>query len=558
MKTNKIFFAALAAATLFLGSCSDNFLQRDPMGSVITQPQYDKLDDALEGTLRGIYTVMYEVSDHDEFGQRSIDMYGDLLSGDMALTSQTYGWFYQDEYGRTRTSRSGMMWGYYYGMLHNVNLVCKTVHVQSDIAEKWKLYGAPTDGLAVKNSEGDTLYTYTEQEAVTACLYAQALTMRGYIYSGLLRFFIPTTSHLFENGQTLLSYLAFPMYDETNMDSGAQPLAYTIDAYKKVEEDLTLAIGLFGAFEEYRPRASKLEADINVARGLLAYSYLNKAGQGGGKNNVNECMTEALKYANDVINSGAYTILPAADLTTNGFNDFNSKNWIWGQDVTTETAGGLASFWGQVDIHSYSYAWSGDTKVIDKNLYDAIPEWDGRKNWFNDGKKNSSFLLCPDGKFFSAANNQGSTAADDIDREWLSDNVFMRYESMFLIAAEAAYELGDYTASADYLKQLLDNRINVYNPSAAADYATYCTTLSDPTTLFLQIHHNWRVEMWGEGYGLQTFRRLESKYQAAAGAKIKRGSNHLSDGGKEIEYSDETKYTMTIPSSEIDYNPNID
>ena len=50
---------------------------------------------------------------------------------------------------------------------------------------------------------------------------------------------------------------------------------------------------------------------------------------------------------------------------------------------------------------------------------------------------NSSFAYCPDGKFYSAK-CPNSTKTDDIDREWLNDNIYMRIESMYLIAAEAA------------------------------------------------------------------------------------------------------------------------
>jgi hypothetical protein len=30
---------------------------------------------------------------HDDFGQKGYDIYGDMLSGDMALSISTYGWY---------------------------------------------------------------------------------------------------------------------------------------------------------------------------------------------------------------------------------------------------------------------------------------------------------------------------------------------------------------------------------------------------------------------------------------------------------------------------------
>lgn len=565
MKTNKLYIALLTVAALVFGSCSSSYLDRDPIGSTIVESQYQKLPNALEGSLRGIYSLMYAFGGHDEFGQRSIDMYGDLLSGDMALTSQSYGWFYTDESQLTRTSRSGYLWFYYYKMIHNTNAVIRAARESTTTLDTIAKYGLPNFDLAVRDSEGNTLYQYSEADAQLAGYYAQALTMRGYAYSGLLRFFCPTVAHIYKDGYNINTYPAFPLYTEANMDS-VQPMAIIADVYTQVETDLKTAIDVFAAFDGYVGRANKLEADINVARGLLAYHFINRAylsnAYDGSMPLVKDPMTQALQYATDVINSGEYTIITNDELTTTGFNNVDHKSWIWGEDVTTETATGLGSFFGQVDIHSYSYAWAGDTKVIDKELYDNIPLWDGRMLWFNDGKANPSFLLCPDGKFFSIKQKAGqlSTAADDIDREWLSDNVYMRLELMYLIAAEASYFLNDMTGAIAYLDAVMSERLNPYYLGSTTDYAAFLATLTDRTTFAQELYRNWRLEMWGEGYGLQTFRRLSYLYKDDTHSdldKVYRGSNHLYNPGKPIEYTDETIYTINIPSSETTYNPHM-
>lgn len=557
---NKIQILLLLAATLVLGSCSDKYLDRSPMGGTLTETQYQQLSNKLEYSLRGLYSMMYAYGDHDAFGQRSIDMYGDLLSGDMALTSKTYGWFYTDESQETRGERSGYMWSYYYRMLYNINSVVRAAKQSTPLIDTVAIYGLPNDGLYVVNDAGDTTHLYTEAEAEYAYQYAQALTMRGYAYTGLIRLFCPTMSHVYNSGFYITTYPAFPLYNENNMDE-VQPMAMLSEVYAQVENDLETAIAYGEAFEGYYDRGSKLEADLNVARGLLAYSYLNKAYLSHQYDEtmplVVDPMTKARKYAEDIINSGAYRIIPNDKLTKTGFNDVEDESWLWGENVTVETATGLASFFGQVDIHSYSYAWSGDTKVIDKELYDKIPSWDGRSLWFNDGSKNATFKLCPDGKFFSAQSPH-STASDDIDREWLSDNVFMRIESIYLIAAEACYFLNDMTAAVGYLDAILSERLNPNSPTAAADYATFKATLTDRTAFAQELYRNWRLEMWGEGYGLQTFRRLSYLYKDSSHGepdKVYRGSNHLYNPSKPIDYSDETIYTMTIPSSETTYNP---
>ncbi len=565
MKNTYKIFSLTAIIALSFASCSESFLDREPLGGTLLQSQYDSLSNGLAGSMRGIYSMMYGVDSHDAFGQRSIDMYGDLLCGDMALTSETYGWFSSDERQQVRTGRSSYIWSYYYDMLRNINMVIRAVK-QQGLVDKVAANGFPTDGMKVLDENGNVVYTYNSEDSLRGVYYAQALTMRGYVYSGLVRFFIPTVDHIFSGGYNLTNYPAFPVYTEDNLDDGPQELTMINKVYERIDTDLSTAIEYFETFGKDYVGSSKLVADVNVARGLLAYFYLNRAmefGKGPSDPLLAVPMRKALSYSVDVINSNNFNVLTNNEALSSGFNNIESKSWIWGQDVTTETTGGLASFFGQVDIHSYSYAWAGDTKVIDKNLYEAIPSWDIRKRWFNDGSGNSTFTLCPDGKFYSAKSPH-STATDDIDREWLSDNVFMRVELMYLIAAEAAYFLQKYDSAALMLTAITDNRVDTA-ATASALYDTYKTTLSDNKVLLQQIIQNWRVELWGEGYGLQTYRRLSSHAYRGYNEKtdteeekIRRGANHLYNPGKEMDYSDETTFTMQIPASETNYNPNLD
>ena len=209
---------------------------------------------------------------------------------------------------------------------------------------------------------------------------------------------------------------------------------------------------------------SKLETNIDVARMTLAYAYLNK-----GEND------KALEVAEELIDNTEAIILPNAEVLTNGFNNVDSKNWIWGQDVTIETTTALASFFGQCDIYSYSYASAGDVKGIDANLLKEITNlgWDIREYWWGnyyrlDTKDNEMYQYAPDGKFFSAK-NPTSTLDKDIDREWLQDVVYMRIEEAYLIASEAAWRSGDLAKAKEYLKALVIER----DPTIAAQLDSY-------------------------------------------------------------------------------------
>ena len=103
-------------ATLILGialtSCGDAFLTQYPEGGVILQEQYETLPDNLKGSIMGIYSKLYVLSDHDSFGQRSIDMFGDIQSGDMAMKKSDYGWYETYERGYFYAYARSYIWSY--------------------------------------------------------------------------------------------------------------------------------------------------------------------------------------------------------------------------------------------------------------------------------------------------------------------------------------------------------------------------------------------------------------------------------------------------------------
>ena len=67
--------------------------------------------------------------------------------------------------------------------------------------------------------------------------------------------------------------------------------------------------------------------------------------------------------------------------------------------------------------------------------------------------------------------------------------------------------------------------------------------------LLEEIRYNWRVEMWGEGFGMQTFRRF--------GKQVSLGSNHSRSNKTPDPNATNTmrQFTFEIPSGEQYYNP---
>ena len=525
MKNVKYLFATIALG-LVLTSCGDSFLTKYPEGGVLLQDQFSKLSDNLQGSIMGIYSKMYEYGgDHDAFGQRAIDMYGDIQSGDMAMSSSDYGWFESYERGYFYAYAQSYIWSYYYDMLNLINI--SAIAVEENV---------PAITAAMSGGE------LTESIKLWGYYYGQILALRGWAYAGLLQYYCDPMDML---ANPMDKELSIPVYTETEVKSGQMgaPRATVEEVYNRIYDDLSLAIDLLDFYGPLNTRGSKLEVDADVARVILAYAMLNHGDKStkiaGGKN----AYEIAIEQAEAVIAGGKYPMMKCAELTTTGFMDSNAKNWMWAENVTVENTTALASFFGQVDIHTYSYAAAGDTKGIDSRLYHEIDSlgWDARIQWFNDGT--GSHPYCPEGKFYNPK-TKDETALDKVDRDWLCDNIFMRVEVAYLIAAEAAWANGDEATAVNYLTQLCDERVL---EGKETEYAAWKGTLTGDA-LKAALIYNWRVEMWGEGYGLQTLRRLSKT--------VKLGSNHLSRANQEINIaSDKIQFQCEIPSSETRYNP---
>lgn len=528
MKKIKYILATLVLG-LGLSSCGDSFLTQYPEGATLFEEQYQKLPDRLQGAIFGIYSKLYEYGDHDTFGKRSLDMYSDIQSGDMAMKKSSYGWFEMYERGYYYAYNRSYAWSFYYEIINLTN-ICD-IAIENDVQ-------AILEGMTSGEEP-------TEVIAQNGYYYGQILALRGWAYANLLDIYTDPRDQ-----QTAdLDARALPIYigKDVKADTLGAPLSTVQQAYERVYEDLSAAIDLLDFYSQYNQRGSKLEIDVDVARLILAYAMLNHGDKNyeiaAGKN----CYEIALEQAKAVIDGGKYPLLPYEELTTTGFSDVTAANWMWGQDVTVETTTALGSFFGQVDIHSYSYAAAGDTKGIDSKLYDEIAAkgWDARVNWFNAG--DVKFPYCPEGKFYSPKYKH-VTDLDKVDRDWLCDNVFMRVEVAYLIAAEAAWSDGNNATAVAYLKQLCDERIL---DGKDAEYNTWISSLSGTDDVKKAIIYNWRVEMWGEGYSMQLLRRLEKQRSL--------GTNHLSRGESTLDITSPAgeQFQCEIPTSETRYNPNI-
>lgn len=494
----KIYKLILCAgiAVLSLGSCSKDFLDERPTEDIAAEDLAEavKLDpDLLSGNIAGLYSTMLETetggtTGHDDFGQKGYDIYMDLLSGDMALFGVVYGWYSGLARLTTPTdftnNNNYIPWRYYYRIIFAANTVIDAL-----------------GGTEAVPEDKDSRH-----------YMGQAKAMRAYAYFYLANLY---SKEGYGTGQEKI----LPIYTNTTVPN--QPLATSAEVYNLIISDLEDAIELLSDFN----RSSKEQVNQDVASGLLAYALSARASQADLERVVtitdeliaNYPLTSRGEVVAELDNDGK-VINPES-----GFNDVNTPSWIWGVNLTQELGLNLVSWWGQVDVFTYSYAYVGDKKGIDKALFDAIPADDIRKKQFHTD-------YTPRNKFFVPLRQLGGTRYPN------TAYIYMRADEMVLLNAEAKAKLNRDGEAINSLQRLLSLRV---------DDLSYLTTLSGQA-LKDEIFKQTRIELWGEGKSYLSMKRNK--------LTVVRGTNHLFEVGVPYLYNDE-KLTLSIPQAEVLNNP---
>lgn len=426
MKRNLIY--SILVSSLVLVGCSKEFLDPERNTSNLTAEDLSNYSDVnpalVEGTLEGIASFMIQDfgvtgSRHYDFGQKGVDIWTDMVSGDMALSASAYGWY-------NATS----------------NLVCTVDFTREENKIIWEYYYRIVSlaNNVIQTSGGNNAQPTTDGGKK---VLGQAKASRAYAYWYLAQLFQKS----YDPAQPILPY-----YDGETINTAKVPAS---QIYDLIISDLTDAIDLLDGY--VRPDKSKI--DKSVAQGLLAYVY---AGMGN--------YADAKTMADAVIAAG-YPLTTTGQLafpgSGSGFNNINTGSWVWGFDLTEELGHQLIDWWGQMDCFTYSYAWAGDHKSIDDALYAQIASDDVRKGQFGTG----TGALQPIGKFFDPNRTIGGQYIIT------TDLIFMRSEEFHLLSAECAARLGNDAAAKATMINLLDNRmadaaavVNPLSGSALQDF----------------------------------------------------------------------------------------
>ncbi|UGS23091.1 RagB/SusD family nutrient uptake outer membrane protein [Flavobacterium channae] len=476
MKKSLIYL--LVAASIISVGCSEDFLDPVRNTNVVTSEDIAanaNLNPALlEGSLNGIGSLLIEPAGitgtrHYDLGQKGVDIWLDILSGDMALSANSYGW-YRDTANLVSTvdfsrEENSIIWRFYY----------KVIALSNNVI----------------NSFGGNDAAPTTSEA--RHIYAQAKAYRAYAYFYLAQIF----QRAYDPSQAILPYNDG---NDANISYAKVPAS---QIYDLIISDLTQSVQFLSDFTP----SSKQQISQHVAKGLLAYTY---AAMGN--------YTDAKTLSDEIISSGAYSMTTTGQLafpgSGSGFNDVNTESWMWGYDLTLDLGHQLLDWWGQMDYFTYSYQWAGDRKTIDNGLLALIPANDVRRSQF--GTSGTSIRM-PINKFFSPDRVVGG------QQVITTDLIFMRVDEFYLLSAEAAAKSGNEAAAKARLKELLASRLG---GSANAD------AYVDPLTgaaLREAIYRQTRIELWGEGKSYLAMKRNQATVTRGTNHVFRAGQSFLYD-----------------------------
>lgn len=535
-------------------------LDTAPTGSVPTDKVFESTDMA-KLAVNGVALLMVKQYYSQGFnGEGTIKMWYGEYPGNHFVKDLT-GWapiINSDYFTNTTSVYDYYPWFYYYRIIGDVNVILDNV----DAAK-----GTDADKLAIK---------------------AQCLTYRAYSYLMLSQLYSKRWSDS-NNGAS--TGLVLKTKSDPNDTEYETPLSTLAETYELIYDDLDTAIDYFTQSEYSRD--DFFEIDINVAKAVYARAALTR-----------EDFVTAAKMAAEA--RAGYPLMNKADMTA-GFHTANSE-WIWGSYGGSDQNLYFYSYQTFIAYNSTASVLRSYPTMINKELYDEIPETDIRKGWWVNPAKLESILAENNGTPYTlevdsitpgainsvvtralpkgATEAQAKAIANKIDSEIRSsypdieptaltgfymqfkvgckdipgvgDLCHFRSSEMILIEAEA---LVRQNSGKDSEAQALLIELN-----AKSERDPNYTTTKTGDELLKEIWKYRSIELWGEGFDWFDHKRTNRAIERTSRTKTYEVSSTQKRKGSfdptlsitikpnDPDYND---WTWAIPDREVDYNSAI-
>ena len=518
---------------MLITSCEDDFLETTPTDSIAEADAFASVDNMFL-VLNGLHRIMYAQNPlpggtSSRSGQSFYMPALDAMGAQVIHSSPGNGWMRNELRWLIHTSSTaGTVRNFWYMRYH-------IIASSNNLINLIEANGFPESDEDVRNILGQA-YAYR------AWAYHQLISTfaKGYLIG------TPAT----DAGVPLLLITGAPYT--------SAPRSTVQVIYDQINADIESSISFFkGASKP----ANKSHLSINTAQGLKARIDLTQ-----GKWQEAADAAIAARKGFPLLNKATWL---------SGFNTVALSEVIWGGTVIESESNFFQSFFYFISPTFNGSQNRSNPKLMNKEIYDAIPSTDFRINMALPlaPNTNSSASNGEGGSFETDTNydseaaflaakaevlekygmtsahnthpymavkflqkNPGTTDPDDV--------LYMRSSEMYLIEAEAKAMMDDVVGSQSVLQ--------VFGGSRDTSYDASVYTSKDA----LIEHVKWqrRVELYGEGFSFHDHIRWDEGIDLMnSGAD----DNLYRDGFKQEKPSLNNAWIWKIPQAEIDANPNL-
>lgn len=443
MKTR--FLTILLALGLLATSCSEEYLETSPTGSIDAGSAYATTKNAA-AALNGIYRAMIVryLDSQGHFGHPAMMIILDVMGEDVIIPNTANTWHLPETRWiahRSETSTGNQLpYQLYYRLVGNANIAIANID----------------------NAEG----TQAERNQIKG----EALGLRAFSYFNLVQLY----GKRYDATAKPNSQLGVPLVLTPTTEG--LPRATVEEIYTQINKDLAEAATLLTA-----ARSFKSHINVNVIRGFQARVALTQ-----------QNWADAAKFAAEA--RQGFSLMSVAQYQE-GFSDISNPEWMWGFDHLEDQSEYFGAYHSYISANFNSTNIRVDPKVINSALYDQIPTTDVRsKMWVKTPTAANSVV--PTGGVRVAYMNQKFRLPGTPSTSTMGDIPYMRAAEMYLIEAEAQARLGKDAEAAKVLFDLVSKRDPAYKLSTGTG-----------TALLNEILFNRRIELWGEGFRFLDLKR---------------------------------------------------
>lgn len=443
--------------------------------AIATNPELAKAGVVGISSTYNQYQSVY--SAHLDFGWPGVMMLIESAGVDFVGLNTGYNWFSTAnayDLGGNNNYVNNMSWYYGYKIIDSANSVLKNIPADTDDPE-FQLYIA-------------------QAYANRASMYFNLAQLYQYTYKGN------------EDKPCV------PLITEENAEEAATygaPRATVREVYAQIMSDIDTSIKLLSecglSVDRLADSGSKRFVSLGTAYGIRA--------------RVNLVMNEWTAAASDATNAISYskcTPYSIAEASRPAFNNAEDHNLMWCVYVQPNdrvVTSGIVNWASHMGSLNYGYASVGAWRMINKALYESIPESDCRKGWWLDENCLSANLSATQQELMSPAGYdplpyvQVKFGPYDNILETTTNStspILMRVEEMYLIQAEATARSGGDGAS------ILENFVKTYRDPS------YTCTLSGQDFID-EVWRQRRIELWGEGLSYFDLLRLNKPLDRRGG-----------------------------------------